>query len=247
MSDLVNRKIPGLRVWAVGAPQARWVDQPAATGGQRTAGSMAPSARVALRPAAAQWRSRRQSTPDGRPANRYLNARTGASELWLRFIRSGIFMNKQSVAHWGARLCRLPHLSCLLAVLLCFGLTTTPASAQAPLTDIAQVSAGGFHTCALTTSGGVKCWGSNSSGQLGDGTTTDRVTPVDVSGLSSGVSAIAGGGSHTCALTTGGGVKCWGSNSFGQLGDGTGTDRLTPVNVVMFTDQTFSNGFENLP
>jgi hypothetical protein len=93
------------------------------------------------------------------------------------------------------------------------------------------VAAGGAHSCAVTSTGGAKCWGANESGQLGDGTTTGRDRAVDVAGLSSGVDSVAGGLSFACALTTGGAAKCWGSNASGQLGDGSATDRSQPVAV----------------
>jgi alpha-tubulin suppressor-like RCC1 family protein len=120
-----------------------------------------------------------------------------------------------------------------LALMLGLALTAFQSSAQVlvPLTDITQVAAGGFHTCAVNHAGEVKCWGSNANGQLGDGTVTERVTPVGVGGMTIGVSAVAAGRFHTCALTAGGGVKCWGGNANGQLGDGTTTERLTPVDV----------------
>jgi alpha-tubulin suppressor-like RCC1 family protein len=80
--------------------------------------------------------------------------------------------------------------------------------------------------------GGVKCWGDNSSGQLGEGTNINKFAPVDVDGLSSGVSAITAGGSHTCALKKSGGLVCWGRNDYGQLGIGSTTSKEEPVLVI---------------
>ena len=105
------------------------------------------------------------------------------------------------------------------------------------LTDVTAIAAGSAHTVALKTDGTVYAWGMNYCGQLGDGTTTDRYTPVKVSTLTD-VTAIAAGYLHTVALKTDGTVYAWGSNSFGQLGDGTTTERHAPVQVSTLTDMT---------
>ena len=100
----------------------------------------------------------------------------------------------------------------------------------APLSGAVAIAAGGdFHTCVLTTMGSVKCWGRNGFGQLGDGTTAHRTTPVDVVGLDGGVVAVAAGAGHTCVLTDSGGVKCWGANTNGQLGNGDASPGVTPT------------------
>jgi alpha-tubulin suppressor-like RCC1 family protein len=123
-----------------------------------------------------------------------------------------------------------PHFSSLLLLLASCASRVAHAD-MAPLMDVAQIASGWGHSCAIVGAGAVKCWGANADGSLGDGTTTDRSTPVDVIGLQSGVIALAAGSAHTCALTSSGVVKCWGNNWAGQLGDGTYMARLTPVVV----------------
>lgn len=99
------------------------------------------------------------------------------------------------------------------------------------------ITAAGFHTCTLLETGEVQCWGDNLHGQLGDGTTTDRTTAVTVQGLVGKAMTIVAGGSYSCALMETGDVVCWGRNQFGQLGDGTTEDRLTPTVVIGIREQ----------
>jgi len=93
--------------------------------------------------------------------------------------------------------------------------------------------------CALKSDGTVWCWGYNGYGQLGDGSTTQRNTPVQVSGLTNVISIESTGGdapSHNCALKSDGTVWSWGYNGYGQLGDGSTTNRYTPVQVSGLTN-----------
>jgi len=93
------------------------------------------------------------------------------------------------------------------------------------------VAAGGSHACAIAAAGAVVCWGSNEFGQLGDGTTVDRLRPVTVEGLV-GATALSAGSGFTCALLGDRSVRCWGINGLGQLGDGTDEDRSVPAPVA---------------
>ncbi|MBK6847272.1 MAG: hypothetical protein IPG96_06915 [Proteobacteria bacterium] len=93
---------------------------------------------------------------------------------------------------------------------------------------------GAYHTCARLASGSARCWGSNSDGQLGDGSQTDRPTTTVVSGLTS-VAELALGGFHSCARLGDATVRCWGRNADGQLGNATTTASLTSVVVKSLT------------
>jgi len=97
------------------------------------------------------------------------------------------------------------------------------------------VSTGLWHTCALTGGGGVKCWGYNPVGQLGNGNTTNSYLPVGVSGLTGGIQSAAGGEFHTCAITLANSLKCWGGNIAGELGDNSTLDRYIPVDASVLS------------
>jgi Alpha-tubulin suppressor and related RCC1 domain-containing proteins len=95
-----------------------------------------------------------------------------------------------------------------------------------------RVTAGVSHTCGETTDNRAYCWGSNDQGQVGDGKGAgNRLTPSPVAG---GLffSQVSAGGVHTCGRTPAGVAYCWGWNPYGQLGDGTTTDRPKPTRVV---------------
>ncbi len=117
------------------------------------------------------------------------------------------------------------------------GSTTTRLSpVQVPgITDAVRISARDGNTCAVRATGQVLCWGNNVSGQLGIGTTLASATPVaptTAPGVEiTGAIDVAVGGTHACALTPTT-MYCWGSNRFGQIGDGTMTDRLRGVPIA---------------
>jgi alpha-tubulin suppressor-like RCC1 family protein len=92
------------------------------------------------------------------------------------------------------------------------------------------VSTGWNFTCGVERGGRAYCWGENASGEVGDGTTTERRSPVAVS-TDVSFATIAAGNAHACGITTQGEAYCWGENSSGQLGDGSRVDRRSPVKV----------------
>jgi alpha-tubulin suppressor-like RCC1 family protein len=109
--------------------------------------------------------------------------------------------------------------------------TPAPAAVSGLGSGVTAITGGYEHACALASGGGVQCWGNNHFGQIGDGTTDEAKLPTAVSGLGSGIKAIAAGDFHVCALSASAHVSCWGANDKGQLGDGSTTERHLPTSV----------------
>jgi len=134
------------------------------------------------------------------------------SQLILLIILSGPFS-------WGCAALGTPSLPRSLAPVTVIGVVAPTA-----------LTAGVTHACALLSDGRIKCWGDNSLGQLGDGTTGKPPEPVFVSEVST-ATELSAGGAHTCALLAGGEIACWGANQDGQLGSGTVTNSPLPIEV----------------
>lgn len=108
--------------------------------------------------------------------------------------------------------------------------------------SVVAVGTGDYNTCAITAERQLACWGENSDSQLGDGTTTDRTAPKLInSGYLAGkrILSMDGQTTHTCAITMGGKLACWGNNYNGQLGDGTKNNRTVPklINTGFLADK----------
>jgi alpha-tubulin suppressor-like RCC1 family protein len=120
---------------------------------------------------------------------------------------------------------------------------TSPTAVNMPAgTAFSAISAGEWHTCAVTTTGDGYCWGNNSQGQLGDASTTQRTEPTRVN-MPAGttLSAISTSSyAHTCAITTTGLAYCWGMGTSGRLGNGMTAQKTSPTLVTMPSETAFA-------
>ena len=106
----------------------------------------------------------------------------------------------------------------------------TPVRVQGGLRFAALAASGSNHTCGRSRGGAAYCWGDNSFGQVGDGSSQDRTTPVTVGGPP--LTSLTTGDWHTCGLTEGGIAHCWGDNGYGELGDASTSSSASPVTVT---------------
>ncbi len=123
-----------------------------------------------------------------------------------------------------------------------------PNSVATPLqignaTDWQSITAGSYHSMAIKTDGTIWAWGLNISGQLGDGTNTDRITPTQID-LSTDWNQVTAGWNHTLAIKNNGTLWAWGANNAGQLGDGSNINKNTPTQAGTATNWLSISGGE---
>ena len=164
---------------------------------------------------------------------------TGVTRISARFEHTCALLDDGTMRCWGAG--SLGRLGDGGTADSAVPVTVVVAAGGAPLSNITRIAAGGQHTCAVLGDGTVRCWGLNSSGELGIGTTGTSATPVlsptavvglDGAGTLGGVSDVTAGQVHTCALLADEKARCWGFGGSGRLGDGTTTTSDRPVRVL---------------
>jgi alpha-tubulin suppressor-like RCC1 family protein len=108
--------------------------------------------------------------------------------------------------------------------------------------DVQAITAGGATACALTNSGGVRCWGSGIYGSLGQGMSTSQLSSPPASDVLTGVRLVAAGNGQVCAVMKTGGLRCWGENDAGQVGDGTTDERYVPSDDILSNVRAVAGG-----
>ena len=194
--------------WGTGTGQLEWSDGSTSAVSLEIVEEQGP--RITLEVTSGRWKGATALVPV------YLSAATG--------LCTGSGVSSQTLSSTAGFLSNGP-----------FVLHPAGAPTKPQLRNVAAVAGGGFHTCSRMSDSTARCWGGNEFGQLGIGTfgTTPPLgstIPVEVQGLT-GVVRVATGSWHSCAITAGGGVQCWGRNDAGQLGDSTFSPRAAPVAV----------------
>jgi alpha-tubulin suppressor-like RCC1 family protein len=156
---------------------------------------------------------------------------SGATAVTVGSSHACALMSADAAANAGSVLCWGDNTFGDLGNGSTIGSSPVPVAVTGLPADVTAIAAGWGFTCALTGSGAVYCWGNNEDGQLGDNSRTQSNVPVPVSGLSSGVTAIAAGWAQACALTTAGTVLCWGDGTDGDLGNDASMESNVPVAV----------------
>ena len=159
-----------------------------------------------------------------------VNGLSGATAISVASQSACALLSDATVACWGSNSSGQ------------LGTGTVTLSELAPVAVVGvsgatAITSAGLYSCALLSDGTVRCWGDNSTGQLGNGTTSGSSTSVLVSGLANATS-VSAANTFACAALSGGAVRCWGDNTYGQLGNGTTTNSSTPVTVSGLTNAT---------